>query len=106
MKKLLLLCACLLVWAAPLRAAAAPPEIVVVRVYDNGGSVSVVITRGEGKSELLNFEGGSSDKKHIQASEGYYTFINKLYQEGYTLQGSFVNSQFTTLTTLIFSKVQ
>lgn len=104
MKKLILLCACLLALAAPLRAAVGPPEIVVVRIRDTGGDLTVLITRGEGKSELLTFKGGVSDKGIRQSAEGYYTFLNKLYQEGYSLKGTFVNGQFSAFTTLLFVK--
>jgi hypothetical protein len=89
MKKLLLLCACLWVLAAPLQAAVAPPEIVVVRVYEGIGKVTIIITRGEGKSEKVEFDRGTSDKNLIQSSEGYYRVFQQLYQQGYTLQSTF-----------------
>ena len=105
MKKLLLLCACLLALASPLRALAGPPAIVLVRILDNGPSIKVIITRGEGKSEQVEFDGGPSDKKLPLASEGYYKVIHKLYQEGYTLQSTF-NSTQGAYTTLLFVKAQ
>lgn len=104
MKKLLLLCACLLALASPLRAqtVVAPADIVVVRVRDSGGDFQVFITRGPGKTEILKFEGGAGDKKNIQSNEGYYVFLSKLYQEGYKLQNSFINGDSAFRTTLIF----
>jgi opacity protein-like surface antigen len=107
MKKLLLLCACLLALSAPLRAAVAPPEIIIVRIYE-GNSTTIIITRGEGKSEKIEIENGMSDKKLIQASEGYYKVIERLYQEGYTVQSTFstvydANSGFTTV---LFAKAR
>jgi hypothetical protein len=107
MKKLLLLCVCLLALASPLRAQNNPSaDIVVVRVRDGGGDFQVLITRGPGKSELLKFDGGLTDKKFMQSGEGYYTFLSKLYGEGYKLQNSFVNATDSSLTTLIFIKSQ
>lgn len=106
MKKLLFLSACLWLLAAPLRAlAAAPPDVVVVRIYE-GVNVTVIITRGEGKSEKIEFSSGLSDKNMMRASEGYYKIFEKLYQEGYTLQGTLptANSPTTSFLTLLFVK--
>ncbi len=103
MKKLVLLCACLWALAAPLRALAGPPDIVVVRILDNGVSINAVITRGEGKSEKIAFDSGGNDKRLTEASEGYYKLFNQLYQEGYTLQSTFSDHG---LTTLLFVKNQ
>ncbi|OGX83492.1 hypothetical protein [Hymenobacter coccineus] len=99
MKKLLLLSACLLALAARPAAAQTPsPEIVVVRIYEFPTKVHLVITRGEGKSEVMEFDSGASDKRLTASGEGYYKFINKLYQEGYALQSTFPGNQgFTTL---------
>ena len=106
MKKLLLLCACLLALASPLRAqtVASVSDIVVVRVLDGGGDFQVFITRGPGKTELLKFVGGANEKDNIQSNEGYYTFIAKLYKEGYKLQNSFIHGPNAYQTTLIFVK--
>lgn len=106
MKKLVLLCACLLALAAPLRAAVAPPEIVVVRIYEGSHTV-IIITRGEGKSEKVEIANGITDKKLIQASEGYYKVLEQLYQEGYAVQSTFSTLYDTNrgCTTLLFAKV-
>jgi hypothetical protein len=106
MKKFLLLCACLLALAAPLRAAMAPPQLVVVRIYEGMSTVVAIVTRGEGKSERVEFEKGSSDKRLITSSEGYYKLFQRLYQEGYTLQStlSAPHSPDTSFTTLLFVK--
>jgi hypothetical protein len=105
MKKRFLLCACLLALAAPLQAAVAPPDIVVVRIYE-GAHTTIIITRGEGKSEKIEIENGIRDKRLIQANEGYYKLFERLYQEGYTVQSTFttVYDSSSGFTTLLFAK--
>ncbi|TFZ68864.1 hypothetical protein E4631_02045 [Hymenobacter sp. UV11] len=104
MKNILLLCACLLALATPLRAVAGPPaDIVVVRILEFNGNTTAIITRGEGKSEKVEFASGYSDKKQIQGGEEYYKFLQRLYQEGYTLQSSFSPGTGGTVT-LLFVK--
>ncbi|QKG57294.1 hypothetical protein GKZ68_12090 [Hymenobacter sp. BRD128] len=91
MKKLLLLCACLLALASPLRAQTAPPaDIVVVRIQDYRTSAVLFITRGEGKTErvAIDSKGLSLDKNMTAVSEGYFKVIENLYREGYALQNS------------------
>ncbi|MGI4875678.1 MAG: hypothetical protein ACRYFX_31360 [Janthinobacterium lividum] len=107
MKKLLLLCACLWALALPFRAVAAgPPDIVVVRISDGiGGTITAIITRGEGKSERVTFDSSRGDKGLIAASEGYYKLVHQLYQEGYTLQSTFSSSG-AFVVTLLFVKPQ
>jgi len=105
MKKLFFLCACLLALATQPCAAAAPPEIVVVRIYEGSHTV-IIITRGEGKSEKIEVDNGITDKKLIQANEGYYKVLERLYQEGYTVQSTFSTLYDTNrgFTTLLFAK--
>ncbi|AMJ66306.1 hypothetical protein [Hymenobacter sp. PAMC 26628] len=77
MKKLILLSACLLALAArPAAAQTQGPDIVVVRVYDGGGSGKFIITRGEGKSEQVEFKGGVSDKNQAASSEAYHKMFS------------------------------
>ena len=99
MKKLLLLSACLLAFATrPAAAQTLTPDIVVVRIYDSGASVQLVITRGEGKSEKIEFPSGATDKRLVAASEGYYKVLSTLYREGYVLQNTFtIDRGLTTL---------
>ncbi len=105
MKNLLLLCACLLALASPLRAAVAPPvDIVVVRIYE-GPHVTAIITRGEGKSEKVEFENGITDKWLTQTSQGYYKLFERFYGEGYILQST-MTSNAGSLTTLLFVKAK
>ncbi len=101
MKKLLLVGACLWALATLPSVAAAPPEIIVVRIYE-GSHTTIIITRGEGKSEKIEIENGIADKRLTQASEGYYKVFERLYQEGFTVQSTFTtvydaNRGFTTL---------
>ncbi len=105
MKKLLLLGACLWALAAPLGVAATPPNIVVVRIYE-GGHTTIVITRGEGKSEKIEIDNGITDKKLIQANEGYYKVFERLYQEGFTVQSTFatVYNSGISFTTILLTK--
>ena len=64
----------------PLRAApVAPPQVAVVRIYEGMGSIVAIITRGEGKSERVEFERGNSDKRLTTSSEGYYKVFQQLY---------------------------
>jgi hypothetical protein len=107
MKKLLLLCAYLLALTTPLRAAVAPPEIVVVRVYEGIGKVTLIITHGEGKSEKVEFGKGATDKNLTQRNEGYYWIFQHLYQQGYVLQSTFSapRSPEAGSTTLLITKL-
>jgi hypothetical protein len=90
MKKILLLCACLLALAGPVLAQTGLSNIVVVRVRDYKTSAVFFITRGEGKTERVEVDvkGLSLDKGMTAVSEGYYKVMEKLYQEGYILQNS------------------
>ena len=106
MRKLLLLCICLLALASPLRAqaVATPADIVVVRIYE-GTHITAIITRGEGKSEKVEFENGITDKWLTQASQGYYKLFERFYGEGYVLQSTMTSSA-GSLTTLLFVKAK
>ena len=89
MKKLLLLCACLLALASPLRALADPPaDIVVVRIYDYDNYVKIITTKGEGDTEKIETKSMNYDKGAISVNEAYYKVLKKFYQEGYILQNS------------------
>ncbi len=103
MKKLLLLSACLLAFATrPAAAQAQAPDIAVVRLYDSGASVQLVVTRGEGKSEKIDFPSGGTDKRLIASGEGYYKVLSALYREGYVLQSTFTTQ--TGFTTLVLGR--
>jgi hypothetical protein len=105
MKKLLFLGACLVALASqPVKAQAAGPQVVVVRVNDGGGLGShLVIIRGEGKREELDFATGISTKALGASGEVMQQVFTKLYQEGYTLKSTFGGGQGFT-STLVFVK--
>jgi hypothetical protein len=105
MKKLLLPGACLWALATLPSVAATPPDIVVVRIYE-GAHTTIIITRGEGKSEKIEVDNGLTDKKLIQANESYYKVFERLYQEGFTVQSTFATVYSATVgfTTILFTK--
>ena len=105
MKKLILMGACLLAFSAcPAQTVKAEPDIVVVRVSD-GANVNVTITRGESKTEYLEFKNGAFEKGLTASGQGYYKLFYKLYQEGYALQSTFSGVQ-VGFTTLLFVKAK
>ncbi|MVN78404.1 hypothetical protein GO988_18900 [Hymenobacter sp. HMF4947] len=110
MKKLILLGAYLLALAAPMHAMAGPPDIVVVRIREFSTSATAVITRGEGKSELVEIDTkGNFNKEFAQVSEAYHKLFYGLYQEGYTLQSTMSTSASQStggVITLLFTKAQ
>lgn len=88
-------------------AQAAGSDIVVARICEFYGSVEMVISHGEGKSEYLEFDTGFNKKRLTAAAEGYHKELAKLYQQGYTLQSTFTSSvnAGVDITTLFFVKV-
>lgn len=102
MKNLLLSCVLLLAVLLPMNSlAAAPPSIVVVRIAEYGRQSVVIITRGQGKSEKMEFHQSATE-----FNEGYYKIFAKLYQEGYKVQSTFGTPMGTEggNTTLLFVK--
>jgi len=89
-------------------ATANSPSIVVVRLYDDGSQIRLVVTRSPGQNEVLKFNGGSSDRSLTKTSEGYYQVFARLYGEGYALQSTFgasANSN-DSYTTMLFVKAR
>ena len=110
MKKLLLVCACVLaLWVSPLKSVASEPSVVIVRIADGGGNVHMALTGPNGRKEVLEFKAQTSlnTKGFLgslqAASQGYHNVIEKLYREGYELKSTILNPT-TNLTTLIFVK--
>lgn len=107
MKKLFLFLVCVLALRAnPVKAAAADPEIVVIRIYEYANTIDMSIVRGPGKSEYLEFNSGLSNKRLEESGQGYYNVLFKLYQEGYVLQSTFTSqvSAGSSYTTLVLAK--
>jgi hypothetical protein len=102
MKKLLFLGACLVALASqPVMAQTGGPSIVVVRAdYAGGLSYRISISRGEGKTEIIEVK----DKGNALV-EAYQKAITQLYQEGYSLKDSFTASA-ATGANLVFVKGQ
>ena len=99
MKKLVFLGACLLVLRVhPVVSAAADPEVIVVTCFSNATKLRFVISRGAGRSEVVEVSyTGSSEKALLAQSEAYHRIVQRLYQEGYTHQGNALVGTNTTL---------
>ncbi|GAC1377592.1 MAG: hypothetical protein NVS3B25_35730 [Hymenobacter sp.] len=106
MKKIILLCACLVVaTASPGRAQAGGPEVVTVKVREGFHSLQIIVSRGTGKGEVFNFP--SKDLKAEGAPEAAtQQVLATLYREGYTLKGTYGGGSdyFGNSNTLIFTK--
>ena len=101
MKKILLFGFCLLALSSsPVIAQTGGPGVIVVIVAPN----KAVITREDGKSELMSLPNGTSDKNLTAHSEWYQKLISKLYREGYVIKSTFSETDYRT--TLIFVKGQ
>lgn len=103
MKKLFLMGAGLLALAAtPALAQAAGPGVVVVQLYYSGiGTGHVAVTRGEGKTEDIEYK-VTNIKQHV-AAETYQRVFAQLYQEGYVLKSTFGPGD-GSVVTLVFDK--
>jgi hypothetical protein len=85
MKKLLFLLGCLLVLGNLPAWAQAETDIVVVRI--DIGLRRMILTRGEGQSEVMPFNVRFGvDKGAVDINEAYYRLVKKLGQEGYVMQ--------------------
>jgi opacity protein-like surface antigen len=87
MKKLLFLGACLVALASqPVVAQAGEPEVIVVQVYYTGIATGhILITRGAGKNEDIEFKG----KSWTETGEAVQAAIAKLYKEGYSVKSTY-----------------
>ena len=94
MKTFLLLAACAVALARPpVAAQTATADVVVVRTYEAGGGVRVVIARGEGAPEVLDFYdyfGKTDPAKGLGAAAAVYQkVVAGLYLQGYALKSTF-----------------
>jgi hypothetical protein len=106
MKKLIFLCACLLaLLATPMVSYAADPVVLVVRVYDSGSRVHLVISGVNEKSETHEFDSGTNNKSLAAAGREYQKLLTRIYQDGYSLKSTFSTTvDAGNVTTLIFVK--
>lgn len=110
MRKLVFLIGCLLVLATCPAWAQAEPQVIVVRTVETVTKVRLIIARGSGEPEVMEFENGSLDKRAIPAAVGYQRVIATLYAQGYVLQSTVGGSgkggmdNTATYSTLIFVK--
>jgi hypothetical protein len=104
MKKALFLGACLVGLASqPVMAQTSGPDVVVVRVYEYSSRLQITVSRGEGKTEMIQAKGGYQN----QASSGevLQKVLLGLYQQGYMLKGS-VTTDAGGIGTFVFGKGQ
>jgi hypothetical protein len=87
MKRFLFLGACLVALASqPVMAQTGGADVVVVQVSFGVGAGQILISRGEGKTEIVTVK---KNKNEAFESEAYQQVIAKLYQEGYTIKSTF-----------------
>jgi hypothetical protein len=107
MKKILFLGACLVALASqPVMAQTTGPNIVIVRVEERySGNLMLFVERDGQATETIVYE----ETKKANMGKGYYPVLNKLYQQGYQLQGVIPGATLTTgaavtTSTLVFVK--
>ncbi|RPD45828.1 hypothetical protein DNI29_16900 [Hymenobacter sediminis] len=102
MKKLSYVVGFLLLLSSSPVLAQGEPEIAVVRI--DVYAAKVIITRGEGKSEVtdLSLSNFAVEKRAVQVNEVYYATLKKLQQEGYVLKERLNASE--SASTLLFVK--
>jgi hypothetical protein len=106
MKKLLFLGACLLALASqPVMAQTGGLDVVVVKVFEGIVSMRIAVTHGQGKTELIESDGGGGKKDIVTSAETLQKLIAGLLQQGYTLKSTFGGSQ-GMMSTLVFVKGQ
>jgi hypothetical protein len=84
--------------SSPVAAQASAPEVVVVRILNN-----LVIVRPGGKTEEVDYAGGTNAKSLTDSGITVQRVITKLYQEGYVLKSTYSGSAVSGAT-LIFLK--
>jgi hypothetical protein len=101
MKKLFYIVSCLLMLSSSPVLAQSEPEMAVVRI--DIGARRVIITRGEGKSEVSTITVRmGAEKSAVDVNEVYYATIKKLQQGGYELKERLNSGEAST--TLLFIK--
>lgn len=89
MKKPFVLGACLVaVASSPAMAQTVAPDVVVVRTTDNYNNLRIIVTHGEGKTEVLELARKDLKQSPNGQEEALQKVFAKLYQEGYQLRGT------------------
>jgi hypothetical protein len=110
MKKLLFLGACLVALASsPVMAQTGGADVVTVRVVEEVRHSRLWINWPGREPELIEFEWNDKEGKGANAGKGYEAAVNKLYLQGYHLQGvipglALSGPGFYTQSTLVFIK--
>jgi hypothetical protein len=108
MKKLLLVSACL--WALlaePVRARAAEPDVIVVKVLESRLATRIVIARSWGIPEELEITPGltgSEETVALDVAKKMQQVLAKLYVQGYTIASTFSGER--GMSTLVLVKAQ
>jgi hypothetical protein len=106
MKKLLFLGACLVALASqPVMAQTGGADVVVVKVFESIGTMRIAVSHGQGKTEVIDAEGGGDKKKIVDSAETLQKLIAGLLQQGYSLKSTFGGTQ-GMMSTLVFVKGQ
>jgi hypothetical protein len=101
MKRLVFLWGCLLGLVSSPVLAQTVPDMIVVRIVTPVHRI--VITRGEGRSEVLKMDVHRNiEKGLIDINEAYYRLLKQLAQEGYVLQQQLGGGESSS--TLLFVK--
>ena len=105
MKKLFFLGACLVALASsPVKAQTGGVDVVVVKVFEASMSMRIAITHGQGKTQVIETDGGGSRKSNfVTSAETLQRIVADLYQRGYTLKSTF-GTDGGNLNTLVFVK--
>ena len=108
MKKLFWLGACrLALAAAPAMAQTGAPDVVVVRTTDYFDNLRIVVTHGEGKTQVLELARKDLKQSPNGQEEALQKVFANLYQEGYRLSGTGGGgNNYLIRNTFIFTKGQ
>ena len=74
--------------SAPAMAQASASDVVVVRTTDSFDNLRIVVTHGEGKTQVLEFARKDLKQSPNGQEEALQKVFAKLYQEGYRLSGT------------------
>jgi hypothetical protein len=77
--------------------------IVVIRVSETQRSTLLVVARSEGKSELIELEGGAGPNAMTQSAKRVHQVLTKLYAQGYALKSTFTGDH-GSMSTLVLVK--